>query len=120
MQRGSTSSLTRSWSPGGTILGHIVRSVVVDSAGQPLSRNSIHVAMAEGDLDLELLQPPDDPDIGLSIYELIWAPDSRHLAYSTSGEEGTDLYLLDTCDGTSTLIVEAIDFYSTPSWRPLP
>ncbi|MFV2043620.1 MAG: hypothetical protein ACC700_10355 [Anaerolineales bacterium] len=108
------------WSPDGSMIAYIVGLSGLDSNGEILSLNSLHVATAAGDVDLVLLEPPDEPDAGLAIHELIWAPDSRHIAYSTSGETGTDLFLLDICDGTSTPIVEGIDFYSTPSWRPLP
>ncbi len=108
------------WSPDGSMIAYIVGLSGFDSNGERIQLNSLHVATATGDVDLELLRPPDDPDLGLSLHELIWAPDSRHIAYSTSGEAGTDLFVLDICDGTSTLVAEAIDFYSTPSWRPLP
>jgi Tol biopolymer transport system component len=108
------------WSPDGSMIGYIVHLSGFDSAGERLQLNSLHIATAAGDVDLVLVKPPEEPDVGLSIYEIVWAPDSRHIAYSTPGEVGVDLYVLDICDGTSSLIIEAIDAFSTPSWRPLP
>ncbi|MFV2043624.1 MAG: hypothetical protein ACC700_10375 [Anaerolineales bacterium] len=126
MQAGSTNSLTAAWSPDGSMVGYVVGFVAVNSDGKRLSRNSIYVATAEGDLDLELVRPPANPDVRLSIHDLVWAPDGRHIAYTTMRGKGNDvgagqdLFVLDICDGRSTLVVEQIDFYSAPSWRPTP
>ena len=113
-----------SWSPDGSMIGYIVReSVLLDSSGgrlEFLERNSLHVATADGSVDLVMLEPPEDPTIGLQLHELTWAPDGRHLAYTAVTEGGTVLSTLDICGGTTSLVVEGIDFYSTPSWRPLP
>jgi Tol biopolymer transport system component len=126
MQRGSTSDLRAAWSPDGSMVGYIFGFVGVDSGGQRLSRNSIHVATAEGDIDLELVQSPAQADVELRIHDIVWGPDGRHIAYTTFRGKGSDvlagddLFVLDICDGSSILVVEEIDFYSTPSWRPLP
>ncbi len=111
------------WSPDGSMIAYIVGLSGFDSSGERMQLNSLHVATATGDVDLELIRPPDDPDVGLSLHEIVWAPDSRHLVYSIpseSADSGVDLIVLDICDGSSVLIAEAVDSFSTPSWRPLP
>ncbi|MFV2043625.1 MAG: TolB family protein [Anaerolineales bacterium] len=111
------------WSPDGSMIGYIVHLSGFDSSGERMQLNSLRVATAAGEVDLELLRPPDDPDVGLSLHEIVWAPDSRHLVYSIpseSADSGVDLIVLDICDGSSVLIAEAVDSFSTPSWRPLP
>jgi len=108
------------WSPDGRMIGYIVPLPVLGSGGEILSKNSLHVATAEGSLDVELVSPPDEPDAELQLHELVWAPDSRHIAYTTVIEGRTDLFVLDICRGVSSVVVEDVDFYSAPSWRPLP
>ncbi|HLC02125.1 MAG TPA: hypothetical protein VJK02_03750 [Anaerolineales bacterium] len=126
IQRGSTSDLYASWSPDGGMLGYVLGYVGVGSAGQRLPRESIHLATSDGNVDLELVGPPADPNTEFRIHDLVWAPDGRHIAYTTMRgkgsdvEAGQDLFALDICDGSSTLVAEKIDFYSAPSWRPLP
>jgi Tol biopolymer transport system component len=107
------------WSPDGAMLGYLVGLSGFDSSGERLPLHSLHVATAAGDLDLVLLQPPDEPDKGLSIFEFAWGPDSRHVAYTIPAEEGVDLFVLDICDGSTALVVQAIQS-PTPAWRPLP
>jgi hypothetical protein len=108
------------WSPDGTMVGYIVRLSDFDSSGERLPLHSLHIATVAGDVDLVVLQPPEEPDTGLTISAFIWAPDSRHIAYTIPSETGgsgeVDLFVLDICDGTSSLIVEAINAFSTPSW----
>jgi len=108
------------WSPDGNMIGYIFRLFGVDSQGESVEKNSLHIATADGIVDLEVVKPPDEPDAELRLHELAWAPDSRHIAYTTVTEGRTDLFVLDICDGSSLLIAEDVDFYSTPSWRPLP
>jgi Tol biopolymer transport system component len=108
------------WSPDGSMVGYIVRLSDFDSSGERLSLHSLHIATIAGDVDLVVLNPTGEPDAGLTISAFFWAPDSRHIAYTIPSEVGgsgeVDLYVLNICDGTSSLIVEAIDAFSTPSW----
>lgn len=108
------------WSPDGSMIGYIVRFSVLGSSGEIVQKNSLHVATADGNVDVELVSPPDEPDAELQLHEITWAPDSRHLAYTTVSEGRTDLFVLDICNGTSSLVVQGVDFFSTPSWRPPP
>jgi Tol biopolymer transport system component len=113
-------------SPDGTMFVYIMRSSSppLEPGGFPLTLDILHVATVGLDVDIVLLQPPEDPNDEFYISNTIWAPDSRHIAYTIPSESGgfgeVDLFVLDICDGSSTLVVEAIDTYSTPSWRPLP
>ena len=113
-----------SWSPDGSMIAYAVHLSGFDSTGERLQLNSLHVATADGGKDLVLLDPPDEPDSGLTIVEAVWAPDSRHIAYSIPSVSGgfgeVDLYVLNICDGASVAVVEEIDGFSTPSWHPLP
>jgi len=108
------------WSPDGSMIGYIVHFSVLGSSSEIVQKNSLHVATADGNVDLELVKPPDEPDGGLRIHEIAWAPDGRHIAYTTVSEGRTDIFVLDACSGVSSLVVEDVDFYSTLSWRPLP
>jgi TolB protein len=112
------------WAPDGNMIGYIVRLSDFDSSGERLSLHSLHIATIAGDVDLVVLQPSEEPDAGLTISEFAWAPDGRHIAFTTPSQVGesleVDLYILNICDETSTLLVEAIDPFSIPSWRPLP
>jgi TolB protein len=108
------------WSPDGSMIGYIVHFSVLGSSGEIVQKNSLHVATADGNVDVELVKPPDEPDGGLRIHEIAWAPDGRHIAYTTVSEGRTDLFVLDICNGTSSLVVQGVDFFSTPSWRPTP
>jgi len=117
----SSGSVGSSWSQDGSMLGYLTGTARIDSQGTVISRDSLHIATPDGEVDVAVILPPADPDADLSISELVWAPDGRHIAYSINTKvEGVDLYVLDICDGSSRLVVEAIDFYSAPSWRPLP
>jgi hypothetical protein len=102
------------------MIGYIVHFSVLGSSGEIVQKNSLHVATADGNVDVELVKPPDEPDGGLRIHEIAWAPDGRHIAYTTVSEGRTDLFVLDICNGTSSLVVQGVDFFSTPSWRPTP
>jgi dipeptidyl aminopeptidase/acylaminoacyl peptidase len=111
------------WSPDGEMIVYIV----TDSApGEPGSRarHSLRVATEDGNLDIPVIEPPEGGEIALWIGEFVWAPDNRHIAYTTGSLIGGsivfDLQILDICGGTSTLVVEDIADFVTPSWRPLP
>lgn len=84
----------------------------------------MRVATEDGNLDVPVIEPPEGGEISLWIGEFVWAPDSRHIAYTTgaliNGSIVFDLQILDICSGTSTLVVEDIADFVTPSWRPLP
>ena len=111
------------WSPDGSMIGYIFGLSVLGPSGDifdTLEKNVLKVATADGGVDLELLRPADEPGAELQLHELAWAPDSRHIAYTAVTEGRTDLFVLNICDGSTALIAEDVDFYSTPAWRPLP
>ena len=111
------------WSPDGEMIVYVVTDSVPGEPGSR-ARHSLHVATEDGNLDVPIIEPPEGGDIPLWIIEFIWAPDNRHIAYTTgtliSGNTIVDLNILDICEGTSTLIVEDIADLVPPSWRPLP
>jgi len=110
------------WSPDGSLIGYIADAPRLDSSGALINRASLHVATPDGQTDVALLEPPRDQSTPFLISNFAWAPDGRYVAYAVGarGSSQADLYVLDVCDGTSTLVVEAIRASSPPSWRPLP
>jgi len=60
----------------------------------------------------------------LRISDYAWAPDSRRVAYvnlvAMPGRSQADLYVLEICGRTSTLVAQDIADLVSPSFRPLP
>jgi hypothetical protein len=109
------------WSPDGSLIGYFDRWMDLDASGEyKLPLDYLHIAATDGSVDLVVLQPPDEPFVGLALTDFVWAPDNRHLAYLIPSEDNdadkVDLHILDICSGTSALVAEAIDKASTPSW----
>jgi TolB protein len=101
-----------SWSPDGAMIAYV--------ALESEPGTWLHVATENEDVDERVLEP----EVGRGIYRYYWAPDSRHIAYTITNEtEGfgtADVYVLDICEGTPMLVVEAVNQFSDLSWRPLP
>jgi len=110
------------WSPEGSMISYLTGEARLDPEGNLISRDSLHIATLDGEVDVAVIEPPPDPDTALMISGSSWAPDGRHLAYSVGarGSELVDVFVLDICDGTSSLVAEAIDAFSPLAWRPLP
>jgi len=112
------------WSPDGSMVGYIAWSYETAPNGKRIYLNSLRVATADGYLDLALVRPLNEPGVGFVIGDFAWAPDGRHIAYTTSKDrpltEGVDLFVLDVCSGSSNLVAETVEFYSSPSWRLVP
>ena len=108
------------WSPDGTVLAYTRHTYGTAPQGEAIFLTTLYVATPDGEFDAAMVEPPADVETDFSIPEFVWAPDGRHIAYTTSTEGRVDLLVLNVCDGTSSLVVEDIGFYSDPSWRPLP
>ncbi len=90
-----------------------------DAAGTGGSRYEIRVMNADGSNNRVLLSSD------LPVGQLAWAPGSRHIAYeqAQSGTPpplgGYDLYLLDVCTGSSTLLARNAAYdLGKPVWKP--
>ncbi len=109
------------WSPDGQMIAYIETNWSFDENNARLVHDSIHVMRADGSDDTIVLEGSEDESLG--IYRIIWAPDSRHIAYLFVNYqvEGTpiDLYVVDICTGAVNLVVEDIDEFSETSWRPI-
>jgi Tol biopolymer transport system component len=113
------------WSPNGTMIAYIVPDTIRKDEGPSLGKHMLRVLTENGTNDIPILLPPEGEDDELVIAGYTWGPDSRHIAYTdrilvVGGSNIINLYILDICDGISTLIVEDIADLVTPSWRPLP
>ena len=113
------------WSPDGTMIAYVVPDTIRKSDGPSLGKHKLRVMTDDMTNDIPVLLPPEGEDDGLVIANYLWGPDSRHIAYTdrllvAGGSNIINLYILDICEGTSTLIVEDIADLVTPSWRPLP
>ncbi|MFV2043614.1 MAG: TolB family protein, partial [Anaerolineales bacterium] len=109
------------WAPDGSVVGYFERILGLDEDGEPnIDKDFLLIATADGGVELAVLKPPDEPLVGLALSDFVWAPDSRHLAYTTptaaDDSETVDLHVLDVCSGASKLVAEGIDKDSTPSW----
>lgn len=96
------------WSPDGQMVSYIA---TIDRYS-PHPKTALHILNADGTNDVTIFETQHE------IHSPKWAPDNRHIAFTSTESGSTGLYVIDICDGSIHRIVEKVLPDTTLDWMP--